>query len=130
MQRSRMNANESSAISTLKVIGIAQITFMASPVLDEDNDGQGEYAPTLRDLQSPPGGGPSFLGDEALASTGQKAGYTFTLTVGPDPEQNFTIHADPIRPGQTGIQHFFTDESMVFRGNPNGPAGPSDPPLS
>jgi len=43
LQRSRLTANESNAASTLRALAQAQAQMVASPVLDTDDDGAGEY---------------------------------------------------------------------------------------
>lgn len=47
--RARLNANETSAISTLRTIGTSQAQFQTSAKADVDNDGTGEFG-TFREL--------------------------------------------------------------------------------
>ena len=56
----------------------------------------------------------------------EKDGYKFTIKSG---KNGFTINADPIIPGKTGIRHFFTDESEVMRWSTKGPATAESPVL-
>ncbi len=73
--RSRMTANEVSAIATMKVTLTAQKTYQASC-------GQGAYATSYLVLGTP-GGGIAFISsDLGSAATPQKSGYTFTLVPG------------------------------------------------
>lgn len=70
--RSRMSANEASAIASLRSISSAQSAYAASC-------GWGYYAATLEDLAFPPSGGSSFVGAD-LATTGiVKSGYVVTM---------------------------------------------------
>jgi prepilin-type N-terminal cleavage/methylation domain-containing protein len=70
--RSRLSAQEASAISSLRSINSAQAAFAASC-------GWGYYAMTLEDLAAVPPGGSSFVGAD-LATTGViKSMYTVTM---------------------------------------------------
>jgi prepilin-type N-terminal cleavage/methylation domain-containing protein len=70
--RSRMSANDASAIASMRSISSAQSTYAASC-------GWGYYAATLEDLALAPPGGSSFVGDD-LARTGiLKSGYVLTM---------------------------------------------------
>ena len=43
--------------------------------------------------------------------------FTYTVT-GQDPDgfpNTYTITADPVKPGNTGRRHFFTDEKGIIR---------------
>jgi prepilin-type N-terminal cleavage/methylation domain-containing protein len=136
--RSRMAANEASAVGSLRTINTAAVTYSSTY-------GNG-FPPTLQTLGPPAGGGTptcdaAGLIDNVLAS-GQKSGYKFTYVAGNDkipqappncssPGSNtYTLNADPISPGTTGIRYFYTDESGVIRFNATGQAGPNDPPIS
>ncbi len=71
--RARQSGNEVSAISSLRAIASAEITYAASCA-------QGGYAVSLEDLAKPPvGGGASYISPD-LARTGiEKSGYTFAI---------------------------------------------------
>ena len=70
--RSRMSANEASAIASMRSISSAQSAFAASC-------GYGYYARTLEDLSLAPPGGSPFVGPD-LASTGViKSAYTVAM---------------------------------------------------
>lgn len=45
------------------------------------------------------------------------------------PDDGFTVNADPISRGTTGMRSFFTNQSNVIRWNRNGRAGSYSPPL-
>jgi len=111
---SRIEANEQSAISTVRNIASYQFTYYvitASPPA---------YAPDLTALAK---GG--HLGRE-VASTGGRDGYRFTTQGGAN---QFTVNADPLIPGKTGERHFFADESGVIRWSREGPAGAESLPV-
>ncbi len=98
-------ANESSAINTVGEIIVAQINYPAT-------DGEGNYAKNLPELIE------AGLIASELAG-GMQNGYQF-VTSGEG--ETFTVHADPILPGETGTRHFFADESGVIRWSLEGPA--------
>ena len=75
--RSRMTGNETSAITSLRAISVAQVSYSTTC-------GNGGYAPTLIVLGTPPGGlGEGYISaDLGLSATPQKSGYNFTMTAG------------------------------------------------
>jgi len=74
--RSRMTANEVSAIATLKVTLTAQKTYQASC-------GKGAYATSYLVLGTPIGPGTAFISsDLGTAASPQKSGYTFSMVAG------------------------------------------------
>jgi len=98
-------ANETSAINTVGEIVVAQFNYSAS-------DGEGNYAKNF----------PELIEAGLIASelaTGMQNGYQFATSV---EGENFTVHADPILPGETGTRHFFADKSGVIRWSMEGPA--------
>jgi hypothetical protein len=70
--------------------------------------------------------------DVVLAS-GMKSGYIFTYSTGEmDAEgrvKTYAIHADPVKPGTTGQNHYFTDQTGVIRQETTGPASEQSPPI-
>ena len=75
--RSRMTGNETSAITSLKAIAVAQVGY--STVC-----GNGGYAPTLPVLYTAPGGsGEGFISaDLGQSATPMKSGYNFAMGAG------------------------------------------------
>jgi prepilin-type N-terminal cleavage/methylation domain-containing protein len=127
--KARMQANEASAIGSLKAIANANVLY-------EKTYGLG-FATTLQNLAPPPGGGAvtsanADILDPVIAS-GIKSGYNFTytpLTTGGSPTPNgFVVTANPIVPGQTGNRYFFMDGSFVIRFDTTGPATVSSKPI-
>ena len=97
----RCVSNESSAISAVRDIVVAQITYSAAAP-------GGNYAPDLATLEQ------SQLIDSMLAS-GTRHGYTFTTTTGED-GSTFTVNANPVVHGILGGRYFlFADESGYIR---------------
>ena len=103
--QSRLFANETSAIASLRVIVTSEITY-ASTV------GNGSFASTDELVAQ-------GLIDSALGS-GSKDGYNLTLT--PDGASGFTIVAVPITVGTTGQRGFFADQTGVIRYSDDGSA--------
>jgi type IV pilus assembly protein PilA len=128
--KSKMAANQASAVSSLRVINSSEIMYNSSY--------QKGYSPTLQALKVPPAGvqpsvSAAALLDDVLGS-GVKSGYTFTyLPNTPDPQGNYlgyTVTGDPTAPGGTGQVYYFTDSSYVIRFNNTRVATSTDAPLS
>ena len=124
--RSRMAANEASAVGSLRTINTAQVTFSSTYGI-----GYG----TLAALASPPAAActPSVtqacLLDSNLGS-GTKSGYTFVVTPSSagttaNPATNFNSTAAPVAPGNSGQSTFCSDDSGVIRRDPTGGAPPA-----
>lgn len=118
--RSRMAANEASAVGSLRTITTAEVTYSTS------------YGTGFAPLANLGGAAPctasaatSCLIDNLLAS-GTKSGYTITTPVPgavgtlAAPNTSFVAVAVPITIGQSGQRSFCTDESGVIRFNPAG----------
>lgn len=110
--QSRMAANEASAISSLRTLATAQITYSATV-------GNGVYAADLATLQA------AGLIDEALGA-GAKDGYTYTMTAG---NTTFSVNGDPTTMDTTGKRGFFVDETAVIRFAIGAAASASSDPL-
>jgi type II secretory pathway pseudopilin PulG len=107
--RSRMTANEGSAVGTLRTLSTAEHEFQTSGVLPFPS-GMGQYG-TLPQLaaQLPP-----FV--DNVLSAGTKHGYNFTVVPGGvDGAPTYAANADPVQLGASGNRGFFTDESGVIR---------------
>ncbi len=120
--RARIAANESSAVSAVRTITTAQVSYQAAyPTVG--------YAP---DLQSLDGGSscatPSptqaclIDGKFALATTPPGLhGYIFAMARSADASQ-YVVSAVPIQRNQTGIRSFCSTEDGQVRADPNGGA--------
>ncbi len=124
--RSRMAANEASAVGSLRTINTSCVAYSTTY-------GVG-FPATLADLGTS-GASASSTGaqliDSVLAS-GAKSGYTFTYAAGTAANNvipTYSLNASPITPGQTGTRYFYTDQSGVIRYNLSQVASSSDQPL-
>jgi|SRR5271169_6310465 len=123
--RARISANEASAVSSMRTMNTACITY---------NSTYGQYPPAISDLGpvaagSIPTSTQADLLDQVLAPASgvpQKSGYNFTFT---STGAVYTINGDPVTVNQTGVRHFFTDQSGVIRFNAAATALVTDSPL-
>ncbi len=128
--RSRLAANQASAIQSCRVLNTAEVNYASTY-------GKG-YSTTITQLGPPAGGSPvnasaADLIDITLAG-GVKSGYSFVYTpTNPDSNgyfQGFNLNANPSQPGTTGTNYYFTDQTLVIRGNSTGTATASDSPVA
>jgi prepilin-type N-terminal cleavage/methylation domain-containing protein len=127
--RSRVTANQASAVASLHTLNIAEVTYSATY-------GAG-YSVDMQSLSPPAGTGadPSStaagLIDSVLAS-GTKSGYSFTYSPGASDTSGrisaYSFIATPIS-SSTGTNYYYTDESGVTRLNATTTAGSSDSPV-
>jgi len=122
--RSRMAANEASAVGSLRAINTACVAYLTT---------FGGFPPELRNLGSS-GQATSSSADllDNLLAGGTKTGYTFTYTAGAPAGgviPVYSITASPLVPNETGQRYFFTDQSGVIRFNVSTLASVSDAPL-
>lgn len=137
--RSRVAANQASAVESLRALSTAEFTYASTY-----NAG---YSATLGYLGPPPSGsledinhagivdnvlsGTATGGATAMTST--KSGYLFTYSPGvPVDGQilSFTINADPVTRGTTGLNSYFVDQTGVVRQNSTTQASAADSPLA
>ncbi|HKN74866.1 MAG TPA: prepilin-type N-terminal cleavage/methylation domain-containing protein [Candidatus Acidoferrum sp.] len=115
--RSRIQANEASAVSSVRMIGTAAITYSSTYV----NVG---YPTNLADMG---GVNPctassttACLLDENIAA-GTKSGYTIVWTGdGATPSVAYTVTAAPVIVGGSGQRMFCSDQTGVIRFDPSG----------
>jgi type IV pilus assembly protein PilA len=119
--RSKMAANEASAVGSLRTINTSSVAFSTT---------YGNYPHILGDLgpSTSPTSTAADLIDSALV-TGSKSGYSFTYTAA-TPWQQYSIVANPTTPGVTGQRYFYTDQSGVIRVNLTAGAKSADNPIS
>lgn len=125
--RSRIAANQASAVGSLRTINTAQITYASTY-----NTG---YSSTLAQLgpgtSTTPTASEAGLIDSVLAG-GVKSGYSFDYTPGTAVGgriDTYELRANPTTPGTTGTNYYFTDQSGVIRQNSTGTAGATDSPI-
>lgn len=127
--RSRIAANQASAIGSIRIINTAEVTYSSS-------FGRG-FTSTLLEL-GPPASGPvtssaAGLIDSVLAG-GAKSGYAFTYSPALQDAggryNGYNLNGNPITPGQTGSAYYFTDQTHVIRGSMTGTASASSSPVA
>ena len=119
--RSRIAANEASAVGSVRTINTAEITYSST----YPNNG-------FTILGNLGGGGGSATAAgliDAVLASGTKSGYVFTVVTGTTtPSTTFATNGDP-QNSQTGQRHFFSDQSGVIRFNVSQQASAGDNPL-
>jgi type IV pilus assembly protein PilA len=110
--RSRISANEASAVGSLRTINTAEITYNTTyPTAG--------FACSL-DKMGPPSGGTASstaagLIDANLAA-GTKSGYSFAISgCSGTPAVTYSTTAQPVSPGTTGQRYFCSDSSAVIK---------------
>jgi prepilin-type N-terminal cleavage/methylation domain-containing protein len=131
--RSRMAANESSAVGSLRTINTAEVTFATTyPTIGFATlAALGGSVSTCATSTGASSTGACLI-DDVLASTAVKSGYNFTVTnlTGAPVVVTYTATALPTVVGQSGQRGFCTDQSGVIRYNAAGTcAVASDPAL-
>jgi len=130
--RSKMAANEASAVASLRTLNTTEILFSTQcntlsvdlKSLGPDKAGTG-VAPlcdgTGDDLIDAVMSGATSGG---TATTFQKSGYNFVYSPGAAaaPVANYAITAIPVTVGGSGIRSFFTDQTGVIHQNATGAA--------
>jgi len=109
--RSRIQSNEASAASSLRVIAGAQITYHSANSV---------FAPDFAALGNAL---PPYLSGNWNAP---KSGYLYTMRV---LENDFTVNADPVEFNVTGTKGFFINSSGVVRFRLGEAADASSTPL-
>jgi type IV pilus assembly protein PilA len=120
--RSRISANEASAVASLRSINTAEVAYsVAYPQMG--------YSDDLSKLKPPavgvaPDSNSAGLLDSVLACAAQpcpKSGYRFAVaTVVGFPVDGYTLTAVPITLGQTGVRGFCSDQLARMTYDPNG----------
>lgn len=127
--RSRISANEASAVSSIRSINTAQVTYATTyPLVG--------YADELAKLGAPDSGGPtperSGILDWVLGCATQpckKSGYQFSITnlQGSPTIESYSAVGVPAVPGRTGIRGFCSDRMNPVMVDPNGGSNCTDP---
>jgi type IV pilus assembly protein PilA len=131
--RSKMAANESSAVGSMRTINTAEVTYATA----YPNFGYSADIPSLG------GAAPCAIASTATAclidnvlaqATGigtAKSGYFFTYVVVGAGGLNtaYSLNATPANPGTTGQRYFFTDQSGVIRYGINSVASVASSPI-
>jgi len=123
--RSRMAANEASAVGSLRTINTACVTYSTTY--------QSVGYPSALSQLGPAASASSSSADliDSVLASGTKSGYSFTFAaLGTNtPNTGYTITANPTSAGTTGQRGFYTDQSGVIRSVSSGTATSSSSPL-
>ena len=130
--RSRIAANEASAVGSLRTINTAEVTYAST----YPSNG---FASALTTLGPPSGGGNTatstnaILLDSVLGCTTQpctKSGYLFSINnTSGTPVSFYSSAASPVTQNQTGNRYFYSDASGVIRYNATSAATSTENPL-
>lgn len=128
--RSRMSANEASAVASMRTIITSEIIYSSTYTVG--------FSSNLLSLSD--GGTPTNCIPPAVASasaaclldsnvaSGTKSGYVFTYAPSGGTSGSYTLNGDPGTPG-AGQRHFYSDQSNVLRVNNSAVASSTDPAL-
>ncbi len=112
--RSRMAANEASAVGSLRTINTAEVTYSTtySTIGFADLPALGGTAPCTTATSA----GACLL-DDVLSNTKVKSGYNFLIgnLTGTPVIVTYNVTARPTVTGQSGQRGFYTDQSGVIR---------------
>jgi hypothetical protein len=111
--RSRMAANEASAVGSIRTINVSAASYFAS---------YGHYPPSLKNLGPPPTGVASENGADLIDGTlaqGLKSGYLFSYHADSG-ASGYRVSALPMEPSQSGLRRFFSDQTGLVRAEPGG----------
>ena len=121
--RSKMAANEASAVASLRTINTAEVvyssTYSVPTVFSANLAALSDGGNTTANCNTPaPSSNFACLIDNALAvavSTAvSKSGYYLTYAQ-PNGNGTYSLHNDPVTPNSTGVRQFFTDQTLVIR---------------
>jgi type IV pilus assembly protein PilA len=128
--RSRMAANEASCVATLRTLNTSEVLYSTTysvPTL---------FSANLQNMADPggtcatvaPTATNACLIDNVLANAGAapgKSGYTFVYAVGGN---GYTVTANAVQQGSSGVRGFFTDQTLVIRAKNPGPGATAGDP--
>jgi len=136
--RSKMAANEASAVATLRTINTAEVVYSSTystaavfGTLAQLGSGGTAGASCLPSAlaTTPPTSTDACLIDTAIeldSAAAPKSGYILVVTVAAG---GYGANNDPVSAGSTGVRHFFTDQSLVIRQNASAAATAGDSPI-
>ena len=126
--RSKMAANEASAVGSLRSLNTACVTYATtwtgfpSSLTNLGGEGSGTVSSTNAQLI------------DNVLQTGTKSGYNFTFSPGAaDGAGNidyYAITANPTTLGSTGLRYFYTDQTGVIRADTSAIATGASTPIS
>jgi type IV pilus assembly protein PilA len=131
--RSRIAANEASAVGSLRTINTAEVTYAST----YPTQGFATDLGTLGGTGTSATSATALLLDNVLGAAGGsaapgnvKSGYSFYVTAtGAQPVPTYSSNANPVSVDQTGKRYFYSDSSGVIRYNTTVTALVTDSPL-
>ena len=128
--RSRIAANQASAVGSLRTLNTAEITY--SSTYNVGFSATAAYLAPPATAGANPTSTAAGLIDSVLAA-GSKSGYTFSYTPGTADSggriNTYTFNGSPIT-SSTGTNYYFTDQSGVIRQNSTAAAASTDSPIA
>jgi prepilin-type N-terminal cleavage/methylation domain-containing protein len=132
--RSKMAANEASAVATLRTINTAQVVYSSNysvptifaATLSALGDG-GTAANCATGVV--PTSANACLIDGAIENATVAPGKSGYILVYPAPAAGYAINNNPVQPGSTGVRYFFTDQTLVIRYNAAAAATATSTPI-
>ena len=123
--RSRISANEASAVGSMRTINTAEITYAST----YPSTGYSATLAALAGANCPTASSTgACLIDATLAgatsAANAKSGYYFTYAT--DTNVGYTLKGDAAAQGSSGVRHFYTDGTAVIRFNATAAAAASD----
>jgi len=124
--RARMAANESSAVSSLRTINSAEVSYQSAYPQSGYSSTLAQLGPASAAACTAPTAANACLIDYTLAnatvSTSPKSGYYFTFTT-LNSQSSYVNDAEPQTPNQTGIRGFCSSEDgVIHQAQPAGSA--------
>jgi prepilin-type N-terminal cleavage/methylation domain-containing protein len=127
--RSKMAANEASAVATLRTINTSEVVYSSTystttvfATLGQLGNGgtQGTCTPTFT-----PTSAAACLIDYAIETAGTTAKSGYLLTVGVA-NGGYGANNNPKTPGSSGVRYFYSDQTLVIRQNSTAAASATD----
>ncbi len=132
LMRSKMAANEASAVGSLRTINSAQVTYASTYPATGYAASLGALGPGTVVGNTSANSSNAVLLDSVLGCTAQpcsKSGYSFNLVATGTPPAYYNSTAVPITPNQTGTRRFYSDATGVIRYNTSATATSTDSPI-
>ena len=129
LMRSRIAANEASAVGSVRTINTAEVTYASAyPDIGFTNTLANLAGSSCSGVTSATSTGACLI-DNVLGS-GTKSGYTFQISgVTGTPGVTYSQTASPVTVGSSGQRGFYSDQTGVIRYNQSGAATSADNPL-
>lgn len=128
--RSRIAANQASAVGSLRTLNTAEITYASTYNTGYTSD-MAYLGPNTANPNQPTSTAAGLI-DSVLAS-GIKSGYSFVYSAGTADASGrintYEFTGSPISPS-TGTNYYYTDQSGVIRQNSTTTAGSTDSPIA